>query len=234
VSKIANSNRDAQGRWSSANIAAHTPDDAANGGAPNIADAPTATRPGAAGPASFSAADTPAARGAALSISDGSADDWGAADLTGALLDRPVGGGGGGGGMGEFAGADKPEIPDYEAGFNKLRFDGPDLGREAGEAFFANHQGQKAVRAAGRDAAMRAGGYGGPEGPGTHRVSAPGGPAYHGADVPGGGMPRPGDYGGAPGGGPRDWSPNNGGTPGLGDGTIDLQQGEDGVWGAGG
>jgi hypothetical protein len=73
-----------------------------------------------------------------------------------------------------------------------------------------------------------------------HTVSAPGGPAYHGSDIGSGGIPRPGDYGDgrAPGGddwggGPRDWSPTSGGTPGGGAGTIDLEQGDDGVWGVG-
>jgi hypothetical protein len=225
---MANSNRDAMGRWSSANIAAHTPSDAANGGAPNIADAPTAMRPGAADAASFSAADTPAARGAASSISDGSKDNWGGPSQTDALLNRPAGGG-----MGESGGVGEIVTPDYEQGFKKLNFGGPDLGREVLKAGTAESDAQAAGRTA-HDAAMRAAGYGGPEGPGTHTVSAPGGPAYHGSNIPGGGIPRPGDYGGAPGGGPRDWSPGNGGTPGVRDGTINLEQGDDGVWGVGG
>jgi hypothetical protein len=47
----------------------------------------------------------------------------------------------------------------------------------------------------GRDAALRAGGFGGPEGPGMHQVSAIGGRAGHGADIPGGGVPGPGGTG---------------------------------------
>jgi hypothetical protein len=230
---MANSNRDQLGRWSSANVAAHTPSTTANGGAPNIADAPTATRPGAADAASFSGSETPAARGAALSISDGSADDWGGPSQTDALINRPAGGQGGGG-MGDGGGVGEVVTPDYEEGFGKLKFDGPDLGREVLSAGMANRDGQNAARAAGRDAAMRAGGYGGNESAGQHTVSAPGGPAYHGSNIPGGGIPRPGDYGGAPGGGPRDWSPGSGGTPGGGAGTINLEQGDDGVWGVGG
>ena len=233
--------RDQLGRFSSGSSAPNgggagvnpAADPAPRGPAANIGDAPTATRPGAAGPASFSAADTPAARGAALSISDGSADDWGGPSQTDALLNT---GGAQGGGAGDFGGGANKELipdPDYEEGFGKLRFGGPDLGKEVLHAGMANRDGQNAARAAGRDAAMRAGGYSGTEGPGQHTVSAPGGPAYHGSNIPGGGIPRPGDYGGAPGGGPRDWSPGSGGTPGVGDGTINLQQGDDGVWGAG-
>lgn len=221
---MSNTNRDSQGRWSSANVQTHTPSGAANGGAPNIADAPTATRPGAADAASFSGSETPAARGAAFSISDGSADDWGGLSQTDALLNRPAGGKGGGG-MGDVGGgANKELIPDsdFEQGFAKLRFGGPDLGREVVEAGMRNHQAQKAGRTA-YDASLRTSGYGGPEGPGTHVISAPGGSAYHGADIDPGGIPGPGDYddggddwgGGAPGGGglggPRDWSPAGGG-----------------------
>ena len=189
---MSNANRDAQGRWSSANVAVHTSSDVANGGAPNIADAPSCNAPGAADAASFSGSETPAARGAALSISDGSADDWGGPSQTDALLNRPAGGKGGGG-MGDVGGggADKIPDPDYEANFAKLRFGGPDLGREVLKAGTANSEAQAAGRAAGRDAAMRAGGYGGNEGPGMHTVSAPGGRAGHGADVPGSGVPGP-------------------------------------------
>ena len=150
-----------------------------------------------------------------MSVPDGSADDWGAADQTGALLNRPAGGPGSG--MGDFAGADKPEIRDFGEGFEKLNFgSGPDLGREAVKAVGINRTAQAAGRA-GYDASMRAAGYGGNESAGQHTVSAPGGPAYHGSDVPGGGVPGPADYGdydddGSAGGGlggPRDWSPGD-------------------------
>ena len=109
--------------------------------------------------------------------------------------------------MGEFAGADKPEIPDYEAGFGKLKLGGaPDLAREVTKV------GAPLVQ----DAALRAAGYSGPEGPGMHTVSAPGGRSAHGSDIGGSGIPGPGDDGdvgtpGGDGGGPRDWSPASGG-----------------------
>jgi len=215
--------RDERGRFSSSSApngggAGINPaaDAAPRGPAANIADLPTATRPGTGG------------MQAAASIAHD--DDWGGPSQTDALLNT---GGAKGGGAGDFGGGANKELipdPDYEEGFGKLRLGGPDLGREALKAGMANSDAQQA----GRDAALRAGGFGGPEGPGTHTVSAPGGPAYHGSNIPGGGIPRPGDYGGAPGGGPRDWSPGSGGTPGVGDGTINLEQGDDGVWGVGG
>jgi hypothetical protein len=213
------------GRWSSANIAAHTPGDVANAGGSGVNVAADAAPRGAA--SSISPEETPAARqslSGALSPSSSIAhdDDWGAADQTGALLNRPAGGSGGG--MGEFGGADKPEIPDYEEGFKKLKFDGPDLGREVLKAGMANRDAQAAGRTA-HDAAMRAAGYGGPESAGTHIVSAPGGKAGHGADIPGSGWPGPGgdtpggdDWGGVPvSSGPRDWSPTGGGSAAAGD-----------------
>jgi hypothetical protein len=226
---MATSQRDERGRFSSSSApnaggAGVNPaaDAAPRGPAANIGDLPTATRPGTGG------------MQAAASIAHD--DHWGGPSLTDALLNRPAGGQGGG--AGDFGGAEKPEIPDYEAGFNKLKFGGPDLGRSVLSAGTAESDARTAGRTA-HDASLRASGYGGPEGPGQHTVSAPGGPAYHGADVPGGGIPRPGDYGGgaAPGGGwgggPRDWSPPSGGTPDGDAGTINLQQGDDGVWGVG-
>jgi hypothetical protein len=228
---MANSQRDQLGRFSSGSSAPNAggagvnpaADPAPRGPGANIADLPTAARPGTGG------------MQAAASIAHD--DDWGASDQTSALLNT---GGAQGGGAGDFGGGANKELipdPDFEEGFGKLRFGGPDLGREVLSAGTANHEAQNAGRAAGRtayDSAMRAGGYGGNENAGQHTVSAPGGPAYHSSNIPGGGIPRPGDYGGAPGGGPRDWSPGSGGTPGVGDATINLEQGDDGVWGVGG
>jgi hypothetical protein len=219
---MSNANRDAQGRWSSANIAAHTPGDVANAGGSGVNPGTDPAPRGAA--SSISPGETPAARQSlAGSLSPSSSiahdDHWaGAADQTSELLNHS--GAGPGGGMGEFAGADKPEIPDYEAGFGKLKLGGaPDLAREVAKA------GAPLVQ----DAALRAAGYSGPEGPGMHTVSAPGGRSAHGSDIGGSGIPRPGDYGDgrAPGG--DDWGggdDSGGGAPGSGlGGPRDWSQG---------
>jgi len=218
---MANTQRDQLGRFSSGSSAPNAggagvnpaADPAPRGPAANIADLPTANRPGTGG------------LQAAASIAHD--DDWGGPSQTDALLSHS--GAGPGSGMGEFAGADKPAIPDYGAGFEKLGLGkGPDLGSEALTAGLAHSQAQRAGRAAGRDAALRASGYGGPEGPGQHTVFAPGGRAGHGGDIGGGGIPGPGDYGdggapggddwgGVPGSGPRDWSPTGGGSAAASD-----------------
>ena len=166
---MSNANRDAMGRWSSANVSTHTPSDVANAGGSGVNPATDA-----------------APRGAASSISDGSADDWGGPSQTEALLGHS--GAGKGSGMGTYS-APKPVIPDYEAGFNKLGFTPVPDAEPGGKP--------------GNDAALRASGYGGNEGPGTHRVFTPGGRPGHGGDVPGSGMPGPADPsdpGGVPGG----------------------------------
>ena len=205
---MANSQRDERGRFSSGSSAPNgggagvnpAADPAPRGPAANIADLPTATRPGTGG------------MQAAASIAHD--DDWGnLSTATNALVNRPAGGPGSG--MGDFAGADKPEIRDFGEGFEKLDFGGPDLAKEAVKAGTVNRTSQAAGRSA-YDASMRAAGYGGNESAGQHTVSAPGGRAGHGSDIDPGGIPGPGDYddgddwgGGAPGGGlggPRDWS----------------------------
>ena len=118
---MSNANRDAQGRWSSADIAVHTPSDAGNGGAPDIADAPTAARPGSGGmaPAASIAHD----------------DDWGAANQTAALLGHS-GAGRGGGMQSTQVGPVAPR--DYSAAYRSM-------GYSAGES-----AGQHQVQAGGR------------------------------------------------------------------------------------
>jgi hypothetical protein len=120
---MSNTNRDAYGRWSSANISAHTPsttpiggggnisagsDPAQRGPAPNIASPPTATRPGTGGMA-------PAA---AISHND----DWGnLGSQTSKLINRPSGGGGVKGGMGSGR-VQAPQPRDYSQGLRAMGY----------------------------------------------------------------------------------------------------------------
>lgn len=173
---MSNANRDAQGRWSSANITAHTPSDAANGGAPNIA---AHTAP-AASAASISASSDPAQRGSASSVPDGSADHWaGSADQTSALLSHSGGAGRGNGMRGTPVGAPQPR--DFGAGFRAM---GYSSGESAGQ-----HQIQAPGGRAGHGADVPGSGMPGPADPtptgGVPGGAGPAGDAAGGAEAAG-------------------------------------------------
>jgi hypothetical protein len=176
---LSNSNRDSQGRWSSANIAAHTPSNAANagGGTVSAGDTPAQRGPGVS-IASLPSADNPGSGGMSPAASIAHDDDWSGTlgAQTSKLLNRP-GGAGVKSGMGSGR-AQAPQPRNYAAGFTALGL------RAAG--YGQNEQaGQHQVDT--------------PEGQAQHGRDVPG------SGVPG--PADPADPGGVPGAGPRDWSP---------------------------
>lgn len=159
---MSNANRDAQGRWSSANIVGHTPSNVANGGAPNIA---AHTPLGAAGAPVFSSGSDPAQRGSASSIPDGSADHWpGAANQTTALLNRsPLRGSGMRG-----TPVAPPPARDYSAAYRSM-------GYSSGSASYGERAGDHTISAPGGRAGHGADVPGeGIPGPGTSDAAAGG------------------------------------------------------------
>jgi translation initiation factor IF-2 len=170
---LSNSNRDSQGRWSSANIAAHTPSNAANaGGGPisSATDPAPASKPLAGSPNTPSGGPQPGT------------DHWaGAADQTATLLNRPSGGGVKAGGG---ARAQAPQPRNYAAGFTAL---GLRAGGYGGNESAGQHQVQAPGGRAGHGADVPGSGMPGP-GDGTDLGGAPGA---------GGGVPAGGAAGGA-------------------------------------
>lgn len=171
---MSNANRDAQGRWSSANIQGHTPSTTPLAGGANISSGTDPAQRGAASSIAsqsgdphaqaapvFSSAADPAARGAASSTPDGSKDDWGAPSQTGKLLNRPTLRGAGAAGVPMAP----PPVRDYSAAYRSM-------------------------------------GYSANESAGQHQVRTSQGAAQNGRDIPGSGVPGPtdpGDSGGVPG-----------------------------------
>lgn len=168
---MSNSNRDAQGRWSSASIAAHAPGNVANGGGPNIAAHDPAV---AASVASISSGADPAQRGAPSSVPDGSGDRWaGAPDQTSTLLGHNSGAGRGSGMPTTPVGAAQPR--DFGAGYRAM-------GYSAGESS-GQHQVQTPQGSAGHGSDVPGNGVPGPADPGVPGGAA--GDAAGGAEAAG-------------------------------------------------
>ena len=214
---MANSNRDALGRWASAQVSSGT-DPAQRGAASSFAALPSASRSGASGtPPSISSATDPAAAqrqsGGSGASMPKAGDYWGNLhDATAKLLGTGGGaskGGGlklsGGGGLNIQARPEMDLTPmgfggkggpaQYEGGGDSGPRPGPDNPGNPSD-LDPDGPGPGSPPAPGFGAALRAGGFGGNEGPGFHQVSAFGGRAGHGADVPGTGL----DFGGIGGG----------------------------------
>jgi hypothetical protein len=175
---LSNSNRDSQGRWSSANIASHTPSNAANAGGGSISagDTPAQRGPGV-NIASLPSANNPGSGGMSPAASISHNDHWaGAADQTATLLNRPSGGGVKAGGG---ARAQAPQPRNYAAGFTAL---GLRAGGYGGNESAAQHQVQAPGGRAGHGADVPGSGMPGP-GDGTDLDGVPGA----GGGVPAGG-----------------------------------------------
>ena len=179
---MANSNRDALGRWASAQVSSGT-DPAQRGAASSFAALPSASRSGASGaPPSISSATDPAAQqrqsgGSGAVIPDAASADWGnlhdaSAKLLGSGGGASKGGGLKLGGPGRFN-AQQPEPMDLSPTDLQSHLD-----RVVGGGSDDNPgPGPGSPPAPGFGAALRAGGYSGQsEGPGQHQVQA--------ADVP--------------------------------------------------
>jgi hypothetical protein len=109
---VANSNRDATGRWSSANVGIHTPSTTANAGGGEIQ--------------AHTLSDTANAGGLGAAASIAHDDDWGASDQTGALLSHSSGAGRGAGMGSTPRSSIAPR--DYSAAYRSLGFGSNEVG----------------------------------------------------------------------------------------------------------